>query len=290
MNLLGNVLFKECKKTFHRLAMRQVQTPTSALLKPALSTSIQCRKNYTVRGHDLWHSESTLTMGIAVLKPKQTSNAHQTPRHSVVILAAGTMQYPTWCHVYKHSGSLIIWIQGTDCFLIYVYAVQVLLVRLCSLSTRNYTKLIQNELRAESRCTGCTDVIVYSCYLFIYFTTPALTKQIRLIIWLCMDFLCKRMQCDSCYWHPQLLNAAVNRQIRPDALTSRLKVHSNKHNFCIRTNIDLFRCLTGRDTQWSDYNNRWCCNRERKGGGYLERVDVWAISGMPERKCIDQDT
>lgn len=75
------------------------------------------------------------------------------------------------------------------------------------------------------------------------------------------------MQCDSYCWHPQLLNAAINRQISPDALTLRWKVHSNKHNVGIRANIDLFICLTGRDTQWSGYNNRWCCNRERKGGG-----------------------
>lgn len=68
------------------------------------------------------------------------------------------------------------------------------------------------------------------------------------------------------YWHSQQLKAAVNRQVSPDALTSRLKVHSYKQNFRIRTHIDLFICLTGRGTQWSGYNNRWCCNRERKGG------------------------
>lgn len=84
------------------------------------------------------------------------------------------------------------------------------------------------------------------------------------------------MQCDSYYWRPQLLNAPVNWQIRPHAPALRLKVHNNKHNFCIRTNIDLFICLTDRDTQWSGYNNRWCCNRERKGG--LLHGESWCVS------------
>lgn len=56
------------------------------------------------------------------------------------------------------------------------------------------------------------------------------------------------------------------QQIRPHALTIRLKVHSNKRYFFIRTNIDLFICLTGRDTRWSDYNNRWCCYGGGVGG------------------------
>ena len=29
--------------------------------------------------------------------------------------------------------------------------------------------------------------------------------------------------------------------------------------------------MTGRDTQRSSYNNRWCCNRERKGRGACQR-------------------
>lgn len=42
---------------------------------------------------------------------------------------------------------------------------------------------------------------------------------------------------------------------------------SSKHNknFYIRTNIDLSMCVTDRQTQWSGYNNRWCCKSERKG-------------------------
>lgn len=99
--------------------------------------------------------------------------------------------------------------------------------------------IVQYELQAESRCKACSDTITY-------YTRLILTKQIsqKLILY----GLCWRLQCDSYYWHTQLLDAAANWQISPDALALKLKVHRNKQNLCIRTNIDLFICLTGRDT------------------------------------------
>lgn len=141
-----------------------------------------------------------------------------------------------------------------------------------TLSVTNQNKSISFTKRA--RCKACSDII-YLCILFTYRTKPTLTEQIRVVIWFCTDLLCQRTRCDSPHRRPQLLSAAVNQQITPYAPTLGLKVHSNKHNFCIRTNIDLFICLTGRDTRWSGYNNRWCCNRERKGA---EGGESWCES------------
>lgn len=121
INLLGNVLLKECKKTFHSLAMMQVQSPTSPLLKPVLSTSI--RAKHTIRGHEPWYSENTLTMGIAVLKPKQ-KDAHQTPRDS-----AGDLLMTDFLHF------------GPTFYCVFT-TLQFFYSRLCSLSIRNHTKLI----------------------------------------------------------------------------------------------------------------------------------------------------
>lgn len=57
INLLGNLLLKECKKTFHRLAVRQVWCCTGPLLKPVLSTSISCPKTRHQRSWTLALSE-----------------------------------------------------------------------------------------------------------------------------------------------------------------------------------------------------------------------------------------
>lgn len=52
--------------------MRQVQSPTIHFLSQRLVPPSSVTK-HTIRGREPWHSESTLTMGIAELKPKQTS-------------------------------------------------------------------------------------------------------------------------------------------------------------------------------------------------------------------------
>lgn len=46
------------------------------------------------------------------------------------------------------------------------------------------------------------------------------------------------------------------------------KEHRNEHEFCVRTDIDLFVCLTDRDGGTSSFNNRRYYNgEEREGGG-----------------------
>lgn len=53
INLLGNVLLKECKKTFHRLAVRQVWCCTGPLLNQCLALPARVPKR-AIRGHELW--------------------------------------------------------------------------------------------------------------------------------------------------------------------------------------------------------------------------------------------
>lgn len=79
INPLGSALLKECKKNIPQSGQRHKSAVPSALCQ-SLAPPCTIAK-HTVRGHELWHLESTLTMGIAVLKPTQTKDVHQS--HSV---------------------------------------------------------------------------------------------------------------------------------------------------------------------------------------------------------------
>lgn len=79
INLLGNVLLKECKKTFHRLAVRQVWCCTGPLLKPVLSASISCPKRRHQRSWTLALSEH-FDHGNSSVKAKTNKRCTSNPK------------------------------------------------------------------------------------------------------------------------------------------------------------------------------------------------------------------
>lgn len=95
INLLGNVLSKECRKTFQSLAVRQNQSPTSPLLKPVLNAPIQCHKIQRQRSWTL-DLRDCFDHGNSSLKGK----ANKRCVSNAIYFVSEISYLYCWCHVF----------------------------------------------------------------------------------------------------------------------------------------------------------------------------------------------
>lgn len=205
IKLLGNVLLKECKKTFQSLAARRVQNSSSPLLKPVLSASILCRKTHHQRSWTLALREH-IDHGNSSVKAKTNKRCTSNPKTStwwnsifrllVSCILIGPAQ--RYVHVdtllthysFKVAGLLNIFSRSWNYPLLFF-------------GTHSFSSLSQTILNCDTLYKHELDAKLPGTKSFVCFTlsfqstdTQKSNRSQNLIL-----HRLKEMHCDSFYWH-----------------------------------------------------------------------------------------